>query len=42
MGKITLARAMHEGLIEVEGPRALVRRLSRLGLSRYAGVKPAA
>jgi DNA-binding HxlR family transcriptional regulator len=42
MGKISLARAMHEGLIEVEGPRALVRRLSRLGLSRFAGVKPAA
>jgi DNA-binding HxlR family transcriptional regulator len=42
MGKISLARAMHEGLIEVEGPRTLVRRLSRLGLSRYAGITPAA
>jgi hypothetical protein len=42
MGKITLARAMHEGLISVEGPRALVRRLASLGLSRYAGVTPAA
>ena len=42
MGKISLARAMHEGVIAVEGPRALVRRLSRLGLSRYAGIKPAA
>jgi hypothetical protein len=42
MGKISLARAMHEGLIEVQGPRTLVRRLARLGLSRYAGVKPAA
>jgi DNA-binding HxlR family transcriptional regulator len=42
MGKISLARAMHEDLITVDGPRALVRRLSRLGLSRFAGVKPAA
>jgi DNA-binding HxlR family transcriptional regulator len=43
MGQISLARAMHDGLIEVQGPRALVRRLARLGLSRYyAGVTPAA
>jgi hypothetical protein len=42
MGKITLAHAMHEGLIEVQGPRSLVRRLAHLGLSRYADVTPVA
>ncbi len=41
MGKIPLARAMHEGLIAVQGPRDLVRTLSRLGLSRFADVEPA-
>jgi DNA-binding HxlR family transcriptional regulator len=42
MGRISLGRAMHEGLIAVEGPRALVRTLSTLGLSRFADVEPAA
>jgi DNA-binding HxlR family transcriptional regulator len=41
MGKISLGRAMHEGLIEVEGPRRLVRSLATLGLSRFAAVEPA-
>jgi DNA-binding HxlR family transcriptional regulator len=38
MGKITLGKAMHEGLMEVEGPRDLVRTLSTLGISRFAEV----
>jgi DNA-binding HxlR family transcriptional regulator len=41
MGKISLGRAMHEGLIEVQGPRRLVRSLATLGLSRFAAVAPA-
>jgi DNA-binding HxlR family transcriptional regulator len=40
MGKITLGRAMHEGLIEVQGPRRLVRTFATLGLSRFADVAP--
>jgi hypothetical protein len=32
---------MHAGLIEVQGPSALVHTLSTLGLSRFAGVEPA-
>ena len=41
MGRISLGRAMHEGLIAVEGPRRLVRMLATLGLSRFATVAPA-
>jgi DNA-binding HxlR family transcriptional regulator len=41
MGRISLGRAMHEGLIAVEGPRRLVRILATLGLSRFATVAPA-
>jgi DNA-binding HxlR family transcriptional regulator len=41
MGKISLGRAMHEGLIAVEGPRRLVRLLATLGISRFATVAPA-
>jgi len=41
MGKISLGAAMHEGLIVVEGPRALVRTFATLGLSRFASVEPA-
>ena len=41
MGKISLGRAMHEGVIAVEGPRRLVRTLARLGISRFAAVAPA-
>jgi hypothetical protein len=41
MGRISLGRAMHEGLIAVQGPSELVHTLSTLGLSRYADVEPA-
>jgi DNA-binding HxlR family transcriptional regulator len=40
MGRISLGRAMHEGLIAVEGPRRLVRMLATLGRSRFADVAP--
>jgi DNA-binding HxlR family transcriptional regulator len=42
MGRISLGQAMHDGLMTVEGPSDLVGVLSRLGLSRYADVEPAA
>jgi DNA-binding HxlR family transcriptional regulator len=42
MGRISLGQAMHEGLISVQGPSHLVHALSGLGLSRFAGVEPAA
>jgi hypothetical protein len=38
MGKISLGTAMHEGLIDVKGPRALVRTFATLGLSRFASI----
>jgi DNA-binding HxlR family transcriptional regulator len=41
MGKISLGTAMHEGLIDVQGPRALVRTFATLGLSRFASVESA-
>jgi DNA-binding HxlR family transcriptional regulator len=41
MGRISLGRAMHEGLISVTGPSELVQTLSTLGLSRFADVEPA-
>jgi DNA-binding HxlR family transcriptional regulator len=41
MGRISLGRAMHEGLISVQGPSELVQTLSTLGLSRFASVEPA-
>jgi DNA-binding HxlR family transcriptional regulator len=41
MGKISLGTAMHEGLIDVRGPRALVRTFATLGLSRFATAEPA-
>jgi DNA-binding HxlR family transcriptional regulator len=41
MGKISLGRAMHEGLIAVEGPRRLVRAMATLGISRFVTVAPA-
>jgi DNA-binding HxlR family transcriptional regulator len=41
MGRISLGRAMHEGLISVQGPSHLVQALSGLGLSRFADVQPA-
>jgi len=42
MGRISLGQAMHEGLMSVQGPSHLVHALSGLGLSRFAGVEPAA
>jgi DNA-binding HxlR family transcriptional regulator len=42
MGRISLGQAMHDGLISVQGPSHLVSALSGLGLSRFAGVEPAA
>ena len=42
MGRISLGQAMHDGLISVQGPSHLVNALSRLGLSRFAGVELAA
>jgi len=41
MGRISLGRAMHAGLISVQGPSELVHTLSTLGLSRFADVEPA-
>jgi DNA-binding HxlR family transcriptional regulator len=41
MGRISLGQAMHDGLMTVEGPSHLAKTLSRLGLSRFAGVQPA-
>ena len=41
MGRISLGRAMHEGLIAVQGPRWLVRTFATLGLSHFATVAPA-
>jgi hypothetical protein len=40
MGRISLGKAMHAGLIGVEGPSELVGTLANLGLSRFAGVEP--
>jgi DNA-binding HxlR family transcriptional regulator len=40
-GRISLGAAMHEGLMRVDGPSELVRRLATLGLSKFAGVAPA-
>jgi DNA-binding HxlR family transcriptional regulator len=40
MGRISLGKAMHAGLIAVEGPIELVGTLANLGLSRFAGVEP--
>jgi DNA-binding HxlR family transcriptional regulator len=42
MGRIPLAAARRRGLIQVEGRQALVRELAGWGLSRFAGVGPAA
>jgi DNA-binding HxlR family transcriptional regulator len=42
MGKISLGSAIHERLIEVHGPRRLVRSLSTLGRSPFAGVRAGA
>jgi DNA-binding HxlR family transcriptional regulator len=41
MGRVSLGRAMHEGLMTVSGPAELVSLLAGLGLSRFAGVAPA-
>ena len=41
MGRISLGEAMHDGLIDVQGPSHLVQALSGLGLSRFADVQPA-
>jgi hypothetical protein len=41
MGRISLGRAMHEGLMTVEGPSELVRALAALGPSKFASVEPA-
>jgi DNA-binding HxlR family transcriptional regulator len=41
MGRISLGKAMHEGLMAVEGPSELVSLLATLGLSRFASVAPA-
>jgi hypothetical protein len=41
MGRISLGRAMHEGLMSVQGPPELVRAFATLGLSKFASVEPA-
>jgi DNA-binding HxlR family transcriptional regulator len=41
MGRISLGHAMHNGLIEVRGPRRLVRQLATWGLSAFKDVQPA-
>ncbi len=41
MGRLPLAAAMRRGLIRVDGPSALVRRLATWGLSSYSEVAPA-
>jgi DNA-binding HxlR family transcriptional regulator len=41
MGRISLGRAMHEGLMTVEGPAELVRMLATLGISKFGAVEPA-
>jgi DNA-binding HxlR family transcriptional regulator len=42
MGRVSLGDAMHEGVMAVQGPSELVRALATLGLSKFAGVAPAA
>jgi len=41
MGRISLGQAMHHGLVEVRGPRRLVRALATWGLSPFKDVRPA-
>jgi DNA-binding HxlR family transcriptional regulator len=41
MGRISLGRAMHEGVMTVQGPSELVRVLATVGLSKFASVTPA-
>jgi DNA-binding HxlR family transcriptional regulator len=41
MGRVSLGAAMHEGVMRVSGPPDLVRVLSTLGISKFAGVAPA-
>jgi DNA-binding HxlR family transcriptional regulator len=41
MGRLPLSGAIRRGLIQVQGPRTLVRELASWGLSRFAEVAPA-
>ncbi len=41
MGRVSLGAAMHAGAMTVSGPPHLVRALSTLGISKFAGVEPA-
>jgi DNA-binding HxlR family transcriptional regulator len=41
MGRISLGHAMHHGVVEVHGPRRLVRSLATWGLSPFKDVRPA-